>query len=492
MDSRDTGLAAGSEATRARLTMYSSLSAVIRREPIAVPLQTTVREALELMERMHISSIVVADPGARVPLGIFTLQDLVRRVTLPGGDLQQPIACVMTSGLITLEPQASAHQAVLAMARHGVRHVVVVDGAGRLVGVVTQNDLFGLQRAGVKEISDEIGAARDPKGLRRAAATIHRLADGLLMQGVGVETLTHFLSTLNDLLTIRIIELTADEYDPPPVPMCWLALGSEGRLEQTFKTDQDNAIIFDADEANAKHVRRELLPFARAVNERLHACGFSLCPSNIMAGNPQWCLTLDEWRGAFSRWLLEPHPEALLHATIFFDFRAIYGHAALAERLREWLLPAVAARPVFLRLMAEKALEHRPPLGRIRDFVYDRPNEFPHTIDLKTHGSRLFTDAARILGLASRAPDTSTAQRLRAAAEAGYFGIQGLAAIIDAFNFIHLLRLRNQCRPLHPRLPPNRIDPRDLNGLDRRVLREALRQAGELQDCLVREYELRY
>jgi len=475
-----------------RLSAYSPLSAVVRRTPVTVPLQATVRETLELLDRSRLGSVVVTDPAGRVPLGIFTLQDLVRRVTLPGGDLQQPIAGVMTSGLITLQPQASVHQAVLAMARHGVRHLVVADGDGLLVGVVTQGDLFGLQRVGVKEVSEDIRAARDLKGLQVAAAGVRRLADGLLAQNVGAETLTHFVSMLNDLLTIRVIELTADELDPPTVPMCWIALGSEGRLEQTFSTDQDNALIFDADAASAPRLRKALVPFARAVNEKLAACGFPLCLNNVMAGNPRWCLTLDEWRQTFTRWIHEPDPQALLGAAIFFDFRPIYGSAALADRLREWLLPVVASRPVFLRLLAEKALEHRPPLGALSGFVFDKPRDFPHTIDLKTSGSRLFADAARILGLARKVTDTSTAQRLRAADEAGFFGPRSLSGIIEGFHFIHIQRLRNQCRSRNPRVPANRVDLRELNGLDRRVLKEAFRQASVLQACLVREYELRF
>src|SRR3990172_5918066 len=237
--------------------MYSPPWAIVRREPITVPLEATVRGALETMERMRIGSIVVADPRTRVPLGVFTLQDLLRRVTLPRSDLTQPIACVMTSGLITLKAQATAHQAALAMARHGVRHVVVVDDDGRLVGIVSQNDLFALQRFGVKEISNEIQGAGDVEQLQRAALGIHRLAESLMAQGISPETLTHFISTLNDLLTIRIIELTVEELDLPMVRMCWIALGSEGRLEQTFSTDQDNGIIFEAEEADAGRIRLE-------------------------------------------------------------------------------------------------------------------------------------------------------------------------------------------------------------------------------------------
>jgi CBS domain-containing protein len=475
---------------RAALNMYSPLSAVIRREPVTVPLEATVRQALETMERMRIGCVVVADPRTKIPLGVFTLQDLLRRVTLPGGDLEQPIACVMTSGLIALGPHATAHQAALAMARHGVRHVLVVEGDGRLSGIVSQNDLFSLQRVGVKEISTGIQSARDVEGLRRAAVRIRELADGLMAQGINAETLTHFISTLNDLLTIRVIELTADELDLPTVPMCWLALGSEGRLEQTFTTDQDNGIIFDAGEADAERVRETLLPFAAAVNRKLDACGFSLCKGNVMAGNPQWCLTLAEWKRTFSSWLFEPEPRGLLNAAIFFDLRPVYGDEGLAERLRDWVLDVAGDRALFLRLMAENALHCEPPLGVLREFVYDGSQEFPHTIDLKMVGSRPFVDAARVFSLAHGVRQTSTAERLRSAAEALNFSSEGLSAVVDAFHFVHLLRLRNQCRIGGGPIRANRVDPRGLSDLDRGVLKEAFRQARKLQNRLASAHRL--
>ncbi|WP_242342373.1 DUF294 nucleotidyltransferase-like domain-containing protein [Anaeromyxobacter terrae] len=470
--------------------MFSPLSAIIRRPAVTVPLDATVREALERMERARIDSIVVTDRAGDLPLGIFTLQDLLRRVTLPGGDLLQPIAAAMTGGLVTLRPQATAHQAALVMARNGMSHVVVVDGEGRLAGVVSQDDLFGLQRVGLGEVSGEIAAAKDLAALRSAAADIRHLASGLVAQGVGAELLTHFTSTLTDLLTIRVIDLTIDEHDLPPVPFCWIALGSEGRLEQTFATDQDNGLIFEADETDAAEVRAALLPFARAVNEKLDACGFTLCKGGVMAGNPQWCLTLAEWQRAFGRWLYEPQAQALLNASIFFDLRPIHGADRLAEQLREWLLAATSERPLFLRVMAENALTCQPPLGTIRDFVFDhRAKEFPHTLDLKTYGSRPFVDAARILALGNRVPHTSTAERLRAAADAGRLGPGSVTALIDGFYFIHLLRLRNQATHATGE-GANRVDPRDLNDLERHVLKEAFRQARKLQSLLALEYQL--
>ncbi len=478
------------ERRRPALTMFSPLSAVMGRAPVKVGLDTPVREALVEMDRTGARAVIVTDPGGCVPLGIFTLRDLVRRVSLPGGDLDGPVAAVMTSGLITLEPHASAHHAALVMARNGVRHVVVVDAGGCLAGVVSQEELFGLQRVRVGDISAEIQAAGDVASLRRVASGIRALAESLMAQGIGAETLTHHLSTLNDLLTIRVIDLTADAFDLPPVAMCWIAFGSEGRLEQTFTTDQDNGLVFEAAGGDPERIRAGLLPFARQVNENLDACGFSLCRGGVMAGNPRWCLTLDEWWRALSGWILEPGPEAILNAFIFFDLRPIWGKEALAERLRDRLLAATAERPVFLRNMAAAALRCQPPLGTLRDFVVDRSGEFPNTIDLKSSGSLPFVDAARILALANRVPYTSTAQRLRAAAEILHLGEEAVAAMIDGFHFVHLQRLRNQCRPGLPARGANRLDPRELNELDRQILKEAFRQARKLQQRIVREYQL--
>ncbi len=214
------------------------------------------------------------------------------------------------------------------------------------------------------------------------------------------EQLTQFISTFNDLLTVRIIELefAASDLGETADGLCWLALGSEGRLEQTLSTDQDNALIFTVPEGmTADQVRAQLLPVARRINESLARCGFPLCRGNVMASNPQWCLSLEEWRGIFLNWIMHGTPEALLHASIFFDFRPLHGAHALAEELRLWLTKIAVDNSLFLRQMAENALRNRPPLGVMRDFVLGKEN----TLDLKLNGITPFVDAARIFSLAT-------------------------------------------------------------------------------------------
>jgi len=208
-----------------------------------------------------------------------------------------------------------------------------------------------------------------------------------------------------------------------------------------------------------------------------------------MAGNPEWCLSLEEWRGRFSKWIQMPEPKALLNASIFFDFRPLYGDEDLSHDLREWLLGISGKATLFLRLMSENALQCAPPLGMIRDFVYDNNKDSEHTIDLKMYGSLPFVDAARIFALANNVAMTGTAQRLRGAAEARDMAAD-VEAMIDGFYFIQLLRLRHQQDLSDGNGGANRIDPDSLNELDRHILKEAFKQARKLQDKLRLDYRL--
>jgi CBS domain-containing protein len=379
---------------------------------------------------------------------------------------------------------------MLAMATLGIRHLMIVDAEARVTGVVSERDLFALQRVGLRNIRRVIESAADIDTLSQAAGDVRRLCLNMLGQGVSAEKLTQFISGLNDRLTRRVIEISLQQHDLFGLDWAWLAFGSEGRDEQTFSTDQDNGIIFVCpDFADRDALQLRFLDFAREVNEGLARCGFPLCKGNIMASNPLWCLTQDEWRERFTQWIRLPEPEALLNATIFFDFRSLYGNDALSKALHKWLLGLTGNSRLFLRFMAENALRATPPLGMIRDFVFDNNPDFPHTLDLKAFGARLFVDAARIIALAHGIPHSSTTARLRAAAEQMKMGGEDVNAMIEGFFFIQKLRLRNQRADTRPGAE-NRIDPDKINELDRQVLKEAFKQAKRLQSRLQLEYRL--
>lgn len=477
-------------------SLSSPLGDIVPREPVTCAPDAPLLEALRTMRELGVGSMVVVD-AQRKPLGIFTLNDLLGRVVLPGVSMDVPISQVMSPEPLALPPTAAAYEAAMAMARAGFRHVLVTEADGTLRGILSERDLFSLQRVGLRQISGALRQATDVEALVDLSRDIRALARNMMAQGVAAEQLTLFISTLNDLLAARLIELECDAAGLTGTPLhsklCWLVMGSGGRFEQTLNTDQDNAIIFTVpDGMTASEARAILLPVALRINQAMARCGFPLCKGNIMASNPQWCLSLEEWQDVFRRWVDQGSPQALLHASIFFDFRALSGQRKLAETLRNWLGELARGNSRFLHQMAANALRNRPPLGVVRDFVLNDSKR----LDLKMNGLAPFVDAARIFALAAGVTVTSTLQRLRMSADALHVPTGEVEAWIDAFLFIQMLRLRHHYEAsaslseAEITALDNLIDPAVLNELDRRILKESFRQARKAQAKLALDYQL--
>ena len=463
------------------------LRSLVRQPPVTCAGTESVRAAVALMHDRGVGSVVVVDAAGR-PEGIFTTQDLVKAAA---GKLEaSPVAELMTRDPYSLPGHALAYEAALAMVSRSIRHVLVMED-GRLAGVVSERDLFSLQRLGLAELTTEIRIAASVEVLVDLAAEIRKLARLLVDEGVAPEQLTTFVSVLNDRLCQRIVEIERKGHRWEATSWCWLAFGSEGRFEQTFSSDQDNGIVFVAhDGAPADAVRKRLLPFAQRVNAALDACGFPLCKGLVMASNPKMCLSLDEWKARIRGWVVTPEPNDLLNASIFFDLRALQGDATLAAELQAWVQPLAQSNPAFLRLMAENALESRPPLGWLRDFATDDAPERAHSVNLKLNGARPFIDAARIYALAHGIAATNTAERLRAVHPRIGMGKPEAAALVQAFFVIQGLRLRIQAPLAAGAEGANRLDPDALNPFERRVLKESFVQARSLQSRLALDYQI--
>jgi CBS domain-containing protein len=471
--------------------LASPLRGLIASKPAACAPQEALGDVLTRMHRDSLKQVAVIDDRCR-PIGIFGLGELLAAVVDGRADPATPIEAVMSRDIVALSSEALGFEAALLMAERGIDHVLVLDN-GTLAAVVAERALFDLQSVGIAQLAVDIRNAQEEADLIKIAGDIRRLAHNLLGQGVAANQLTRIVSTLNDRLTEQILELERLRHDIDGIEFCWIALGSEGRLEQTLCTDQDNGIVFAlAGGNNADTLRDRLLPFARAVNQTLHVCGFPLCKGDVMAGNPQWCLSLEEWQRNFSRWIGNPEPEALLNASIFFDLRPIWGSTALAGQLQEWLAKLAAGNQRFLHLMTENALQRQPPIGFFRDFVVDKDGDHPNTIDLKLSAVTLFVDAARVLGLAHGVTDSNTERRLRVAAEKSGLNNKEVDAWIEAFHFMQNVRLKHQHgQTTRGETAHNRIDPYAFNPLDRKFFLEALRQAGLLQKSVSMKHGVR-
>ena len=323
-------------------------------------------------------------------------------------------------------------------------------------------------------------------GVKQAATRIRALTHRVTDDGGGSEPATRTISAVNDMLTRRVIEVVAAAAIPDDLSWCWIALGSEGRREQTLSSDQDNGIIF---KSAGEGSRTRLLDLAKRINDTLDACGFPLCTGNVMAGNPEWCLSLLEWKERFREWIFEGDPQALLNATIFFDLRPLYGAHALADELGNWLALEASGNPRFLYQMAANALQREVPLGLIRRFAVERKGKYRGTIDLKLKAAALFVDGGRIYGLASGTHAVNTADRFRLAVKANRLNPSEAERWINGFHFIQSLRLKNQqaCYRRGEEMH-NHVAPSELDTDDRARLLDALRQARHLHHRLVLDY----
>jgi CBS domain-containing protein len=469
-------------------SLAQPLRTLVRRPLVACDQESSLANALATMQREGVGSIVVIDERRR-PIGIFTERDLLA-VALDDR-LATPIAQSMTRNPVGLPGHTPAYEAALAMVEQRIRHVLVIEN-DQAIGVVSERDLFALQRLGLGELTLEIRLARTTDALAGLAERVRRLTRLMVEEGVAAEPLTLFVSVLNDRIGQRVIDVVRSRYQWDRLGWCWLAFGSEGRLEQTFASDQDNGLIFESyGNDSPQVVRALLLPFAREVNVALDACGYPLCKGNVMASNPELCLSFAEWKDKMSRWLHNSDPKALLEASIYFDFRRLQGDGRLASALREWLLDLTGRAANFLRLMAENALQTKPPLGLWSALTGEGLAAAGSMINLKLYGIRPLVDTARIMALARGLPATGTADRLRAVADAGGLPKHELEAALAAFFFVQGVRLRHQAAlDSHADDAGNRIDPASLNELDRKTLKEALRIARDLQARLALDYGL--
>lgn len=465
----------------AEQSLETPLGDIIRRAPVTCSPETILREALMEVQERHIGSMLVTNPHGG-PLGILTRSDILERVTLSSVSLEKPISAVMVQPVHCLSVEQTAGDAVLLMSRRGVRHVPITR-KGVAVGIVSERDLFAMQRMSLNHVSTSIRSARNVEGLKLSARNIRLFARSLLSQGVQSRQLSSLISHLNDVLTERLLLIKAKAHGIDLQQLCWLALGSEGRNEQTIATDQDNAVIL-ADVVNAAQ-RAAVLVFAKDVNAALDACGYPLCKGGIMAGNPDCCMTLAQWRDRFAKWIDHGAPEDLLNASIYFDFRPLAGDFSLAGILREEVNAAAKVVPRFFKQMALNALSRRVPLNWIGGIAVDEEGR----IDLKLQGTSIFVDAARLYALAHGIAQTATRDRLLSVGPLIGASAAEFEGWVSGFEFLQMLRLQVQLQEMTTLDRCNQIEVASLNDIDRRILRETFRVGRSLQQRMQLDYD---
>jgi CBS domain-containing protein len=464
---------------------------IIKGEPQAIAATDSVQRAAQLMAERHIGSLLVQD-GAGEVIGIITDKDLRTKVVARGLDYRTEAARIMSAPVRSVSEQTVCFDALLTMMRDKIHHLTVTR-QGKVIGVITAHDIMLLQGTSPLYLFREILAQRRLEGIYPLSRKVPLVVRGLIEEGAKAQHVTRMIAILNDHVLDRLLALQIEELGPPPLPFCWLLLGSEGRREQTFRTDQDNAIIYADPEGEEQRLEAET--YFRGLGERmiehLVACGFPRCPGEVMASNSRWRQPAGVWREYFGRWLRQPDPEEVLNATIFFDFRAGFGARGLAEELRTHLATEAARNEIFLAHLARDLMKSRPPLSFFRNLLVEKDGEHRQKLDLKSRGLVPFVDFARLLALKHGLTETNTLERLRTLAGLNLLP-RDLATEVDAaYEFIMQLRLVHQLQMLEQDLEPdNHLNPAALSDLEKQTLKDAFGVIRRLQNHARLEFHL--
>jgi len=462
------------------------VSELVKRQPVTCGAETSVSEAAVLMTRLGVGSVIVtAADGA--PAGIVTDRDLRTRVVAEARPADTPLRSIMSSPVIHVDPGCLAFDALLEMTRRRIHHLAVV-ADGRLVGVVSSHDIILLQGAQPVALVRDIEGAETLDQLVTAAPRIQAMVRWLVGAGAGVLEIGRIVAELNDRLVGQALALVVSTLEQqgegkPPLPYAWLVAGSEGRREQTLKTDQDNALVYqDPSTTQRENVARYFARLSGAMGEGLVRLGFPVCPGGFMASNPIWCQPDSVWRDHFASWMDAPEPQQVLRASLFFDLRPIAGDIGLGEALWTWVCDRAPSQRLFLGYMAKAALERQVPLGLFGGFAVERSGVHKGTLDLKARGIFPTTQAIRVCALSVGLRETNTMDRLAGLAAAGLYSEAEAKEVRDAHGTISRIRLSHQLARLDAGLPAdNFLDPRTLGKVDRMLLKEAFKAVAWLQ-----------
>lgn len=483
-----------SELRRQKLTPKSEGSLFLFSVPVADLIKRdvesatgtySVQKAAEYMARHQIGSLLVEDAKGVIQ-GIITDKDLRSKVVAQGLEYRTPVREIMSSPVRTIPGDAVCFDALMAMMTHKIHHLAVEDG-GRIIGVITSHDIMLLQGQSPLYLFREIQSQRTFEGLYEVSRQVPMVVRPLIEEGGKANNITRVISVLNDLILDRLLTLLLEQMGPPPVPFCWLLMGSEGRKEQTFRTDLDNALVYadPQNQAEAASAEDYFRNFTEQAIEHLVLCGFPRCKGEIMASNPKWRRPFSAWCAYFDCWASVFEPIEVLHSTIFFDFRAGYGDTTLATRLRDHLTVTLQGKDMFFRHLGQDCIASRPPLSFFRNFIVERDGEHKNRLDLKLRGLVPLWDFARLMALRHGVRETNTLKRLKEVTEAGHIPADLSRKAQEAYEFQMQLRLVHQLKLVEVgKVPDNFIDLSELSDLEKQTLKGAFSVIATLQNYL--------
>lgn len=449
-----------------------------KRDVLSCPEDTPVHIAAKLMSEQRVGSIVIIN-DKKHPIGIITDKDFRKKIATGMVSIHEPVNHIMSSPVCCVAPGKTQTDYLITMLNLRIHHLCVTENGhadSPVIGMITEHDLLLLQGTNPAVILREMdkSASIDKLGVLRQNATA--LFRQHLKQNLPVSATCRLATAINDRVISKVIEMSIGEIGEPPCAFSWLSLGSLGREEQILQTDQDHALVFSHGEHQAY-----FLALAKEVSHKLELLGFPRDPADVSAENPNWCLSLEHWKKQFSTWMRTPEPQAILHCTIFFDFRSSYGDASLAQALHNHIISAQSECALFTALLAKEAIETPAPLSFFRNLVVERSGMHKDLFDLKLRVLLPLVDCARVMAITEGITASQTTERYNLLCQKLPQRAELFQSALEAT--LYAIRLKAESG-FQNNDNGRYIAPQNLSKINRQMLRNVFETIEELQQML--------
>jgi CBS domain-containing protein len=476
----------------------AKVKSLLHRDAVIVAKEASIQTVAQIMTRESVSSVLVTDsdkPISEDPeeddgqvVGIITDKDLRTKVIAQGKCFSLPAQSIMQTDLILLDSNAYVFEAVLVMLRDNIHHLPVVVKK-KPIGVISLSDILRYESQSSLLLVRGILAQHSVEDLAYYARQLPNVFVRMVNEDANSHMIGTAMAVIGRTFKQRLLALAEEKFGPPPIPYCFIALGSMARDEQLIVTDQDNAIILDNsfNETLHNHYFQQLADY---VCDGLAQCGYSYCDGEIMASFKKWRLTKAQWQSQFAQWIEEPKPHALLHSSIFFDLDGVYGKVKWADDLKRFISQAGRNNKRFLVNMAHNARNRTPPLGFFKGFVLEHNGQHKRSMNLKRRGTAPLSDVIRVHALAVGSRKQNSFERLEDIIEAQLLPEGKAHDLRDALEYIAMIRIRHQAWQIAQlnEQPDNDLEPHLLSPFEQRNLKEAFAILDKAQNFLKFKY----
>jgi CBS domain-containing protein len=441
--------------------LISKVSDIFLHSACVVSCDVSIYDALLEMKKLKASVILVEQNNS---YKIVTDTDLREKVLLGDIDVHQVIGKIASNTIISIDTNDFLFNALLLMTQKGIKRVVVMQ-EGKIKGVLEQLDLLSYFANHSHLVAVQIDKAQTVGELKNIQQDLKNLLIALHSKGVKVRYITKLVSTLNIKIYKKVFGMCVPENLQDKCAL--IVMGSEGREEQSVKTDQDNALIVKEAKDVALFEESMLL-----LNHALLELGFPACAGNVMVSNPFWRRDVKGYKQLIDTWVSSLSGENLQNLSIFLDAKCVAGDEELLDELRSYLHYSFHSRDDVLAHMAKAVLSFETPLSLFSSFVLEKSHN--NTLDLKKGGIFALVHGVRTLALQYEIKETNTIQRIKELNNKGIIDKNFATELMESFDTLSSIRLKAmlEAKDLSE---SNYINPKNLQKIQMDLLKDSFK-----------------